>query len=92
MSELPRITFDPDQYGGRPGLRCRMKDIPDLLACFNAPPAHSTGQHIPAPPASGGLKPNQQAATLITLRLGRFRQVAERTIASIQPFRLLAIG
>jgi uncharacterized protein (DUF433 family) len=35
MSELHRITFNPDQSGGRPcirGLRIRVKDILDLLA------------------------------------------------------------
>ena len=35
MSETHRITFDPDQCGGRPclrGLRIRVKDILDLLA------------------------------------------------------------
>ena len=35
MSELHRITIDPEQCGGRPclrGLRVRVSDIPDLLA------------------------------------------------------------
>jgi uncharacterized protein (DUF433 family) len=35
MSELARITVNPDQCGGRPclrGLRIRVKDILDLLA------------------------------------------------------------
>lgn len=35
MSELGRITTNPDQCGGRPcirGLRVRVKDILDLLA------------------------------------------------------------
>lgn len=35
MSELHRITIDPDQCGGRPclrGLRVRVSDILDLLA------------------------------------------------------------
>lgn len=35
MSELGRITVDPQQCGGRPcirGLRIRVKDILDLLA------------------------------------------------------------
>ncbi len=35
MSELRRITVNPDQCGGRPcvrGLRVRVKDILDLLA------------------------------------------------------------
>ena len=35
MSEIHRITSDPDKCGGRPivrGLRIRMKDILDLLA------------------------------------------------------------
>ncbi len=35
MSELHRITVDPDQCGGRPcvrSLRVRVKDILDLLA------------------------------------------------------------
>lgn len=35
MSELHRITVDPQQCGGRPcirGLRIRVKDILDLLA------------------------------------------------------------
>ena len=35
MSELHRITVDPDQCGGRPclrGLRIRVKDVLDLLA------------------------------------------------------------
>ncbi len=35
MSELHRITVNPDQCGGRPcirGLRMRVKDILDLLA------------------------------------------------------------
>jgi uncharacterized protein (DUF433 family) len=35
MSELQRITFDPNQCGGRPclrGLRIRVKDVLDLLA------------------------------------------------------------
>jgi uncharacterized protein (DUF433 family) len=35
MSELHRITVNPDQCGGRPclrGLRIRVKDVLDLLA------------------------------------------------------------
>lgn len=35
MSQLQRITVDPDQCGGRPcirGLRIRVKDVLDLLA------------------------------------------------------------
>ncbi|MFZ0208625.1 MAG: DUF433 domain-containing protein [Roseiarcus sp.] len=35
MSELQRITFDPNQCGGRPclrRLRIRVKDVLDLLA------------------------------------------------------------
>ncbi len=35
MSEMSRITVDPNQCGGRPclrGLRIRVKDILDLLA------------------------------------------------------------
>jgi uncharacterized protein (DUF433 family) len=35
MSQLHRITFDPDQCGGRPcirGLRIRVKDVLDMLA------------------------------------------------------------
>ena len=35
MSELRRITVDPNQCGGRPclrGLRIRVKDVLDLLA------------------------------------------------------------
>ena len=35
MSELHRVTVDPDQCGGRPcirGLRIRVKDVLDLLA------------------------------------------------------------
>jgi uncharacterized protein (DUF433 family) len=35
MSELHRITLDPNQCGGRPclrGLRIRVKDVLDLLA------------------------------------------------------------
>ncbi len=35
MSELRRITFNPDQCGGRPcirGMRIRVKDILDMLA------------------------------------------------------------
>ena len=35
MSELGRITVNPDQCGGRPclrGLRIRVKDVLDLLA------------------------------------------------------------
>ena len=35
MSELHRITVNPDQCGGRPclrGLRVRVKDVLDLLA------------------------------------------------------------
>jgi len=35
MSELHRITFDPEQCGGRPcirGLRVRVKDVLDMLA------------------------------------------------------------
>lgn len=35
MSEIHRITIDPDQCGGRPclrGLRVRVKDVLDLMA------------------------------------------------------------
>ena len=35
MSEIHRITFDPDRCGGRPclrGLRIRVKDVLELLA------------------------------------------------------------
>ena len=35
MSELHRITFNPEQCGGRPcirGMRIRVKDVLDLLA------------------------------------------------------------
>ena len=35
MSELHRITFDPEQCAGRPrirGMRVRVKDVLDLLA------------------------------------------------------------
>ncbi len=35
MSELHRVTFDPNQCGGRPclrGLRIRVTDVLDLLA------------------------------------------------------------
>ena len=35
MSEIHRITTDPDQCGGRPclrGLRIRVKEVLDLLA------------------------------------------------------------
>ena len=35
MSEIGRITLDPDHCGGRPclrGLRIRVKDVLDLLA------------------------------------------------------------
>lgn len=35
MSRLQRITFDPNQCGGRPcirGMRIRVKDVLDLLA------------------------------------------------------------
>ncbi len=35
MSELQRITFNPNQCGGRPcirGMRIRVKDILDMLA------------------------------------------------------------
>jgi len=35
MSYLDRITFDPEQCGGRPcirGMRIRVKDVLDLLA------------------------------------------------------------
>ncbi len=35
MSEIHRITFDPNQCGGRPclrGLRIRVRDVLDLLA------------------------------------------------------------
>jgi uncharacterized protein (DUF433 family) len=35
MSELHRITFDPEQCAGRPcirGMRIRVKDVLDLLA------------------------------------------------------------
>jgi uncharacterized protein (DUF433 family) len=35
VSELHRVTVNPDQYGGRPcirGLRIRVKDVLDLLA------------------------------------------------------------
>ena len=43
MSELSRITVDPNQCGGRPclrGLRIRVKDVLDLLA------AGATGEEI----------------------------------------------
>ena len=35
MSQMQRITFNPDQCGGRPcirGMRIRVKDVLDLLA------------------------------------------------------------
>ena len=35
MNEIERITFDPEQCGGRPcvrGMRIRVKDVLDLLA------------------------------------------------------------
>lgn len=35
MSHLDRITFDPDQCGGRPcirGMRIRVKDVLEMLA------------------------------------------------------------
>jgi len=35
MSQLHRITFDPNQCGGRPcirGMRIRVKDVLDMLA------------------------------------------------------------
>ena len=35
MSQLERITFNPDQCGGRPcirGMRIRVKDVLDMLA------------------------------------------------------------
>jgi uncharacterized protein (DUF433 family) len=35
MSQLQRITFNPDQCGGRPcirGMRIRVKDVLDMLA------------------------------------------------------------
>lgn len=35
MSQLDRITFNPDQCGGRPcirGMRIRVKDVLDMLA------------------------------------------------------------
>jgi uncharacterized protein (DUF433 family) len=35
MTYLDRITFNPEQCGGRPcirGMRIRVKDVPDLLA------------------------------------------------------------
>ena len=35
MSEIHRVTLDPEQCGGRPcirGLRIRVKDVLDLLA------------------------------------------------------------
>jgi uncharacterized protein (DUF433 family) len=35
MSQINRITFDPDQCGGRPcirGLRIRVKDVLEMLA------------------------------------------------------------
>ncbi|HUB95007.1 MAG TPA: DUF433 domain-containing protein [Stellaceae bacterium] len=35
MSHLDRVTFDPDQCGGRPcirGMRIRVKDVLDMLA------------------------------------------------------------
>jgi uncharacterized protein (DUF433 family) len=35
MSQMARITFNPDQCGGRPcirGMRIRVKDILDMLA------------------------------------------------------------
>jgi uncharacterized protein (DUF433 family) len=35
MSQLHRITFNPDQCGGRPcirGMRIRVKDVLDMLA------------------------------------------------------------
>jgi uncharacterized protein (DUF433 family) len=32
MGELSRMTVDPNQCGGRPCLRIRVKDVLDLLA------------------------------------------------------------
>jgi uncharacterized protein (DUF433 family) len=35
MSQLQRITFNPEQCGGRPcirGMRIRVKDVPEMLA------------------------------------------------------------
>jgi uncharacterized protein (DUF433 family) len=35
MSQFPRITFNPNQCGGRPcirGMRIRVKDVLDMLA------------------------------------------------------------
>jgi len=40
MSELHRITSDPDRFGGRPairGMRIRVKDILDMLAAGDKP-------------------------------------------------------
>jgi uncharacterized protein (DUF433 family) len=40
MTELHRVTFDPEQCGGRPcirGLRIRVKDVLDLLASGASP-------------------------------------------------------
>ena len=40
MSELHRVTVDPNQCGGRPclrGLRIRVKDVLDLLAAGRDP-------------------------------------------------------
>lgn len=40
MSELHRITFNPNQCGGRPcirGMRIRVKDVLDMLAGGAAP-------------------------------------------------------
>ena len=39
MSELARITFNPNQFGGRPcirGMRIRVKDVLDMLAAGEA--------------------------------------------------------
>ena len=36
MSQMERITFNPNQCGGRPcirGIRIRVKDVLDMLAC-----------------------------------------------------------
>jgi uncharacterized protein (DUF433 family) len=36
MSQMERITFNPNQCGGRPcirGMRIRVKDVLDMLAC-----------------------------------------------------------
>jgi len=42
MSQLHRITFNPDQCGGRPcirGMRIRVKDVLDMLAAGATEPA-----------------------------------------------------